>query len=340
MTIPTRFLGPDRFELGAVGYGAMSFANPYGQAGEYDPDAAARAILDRASELGVTLIDTADGYGDSEEIIGRAIAGRRDDFAVATKFGIVSVPFGGGEARIDGSPAYARRRLERSLKRLGTDHIDLYYQHRVDPTVPIEDTVGAMAEFVAEGKVRYLGLSEAAPETIRRAFAVHPITAIQTEWSLWERSIEDEVLPLTRELGIGVVPYSPLGRGALTGTVASRADLKDGDHRAGLPWYSGENFDHNMSTVDVVRGIAAEVGATPGQVALAWLLAKAPDVVPIPGTRRVAYLEQNSLAANVTLSPEHLGALDAIRVVGAREHGTAVDAQNWFNGTTPARTGQ
>ena len=337
MTIPTRFLGPARLEVGAVGYGAMSFANPYGQSGQYDSETAARQILDRAAGLGVTMIDTSDGYGDSEEVLGRALAGHRDDFVIATKFGIVSAPFGGAEVKIDGSPAYARQRLERSLRRLGTDHIDLYYQHRVDPAVPIEDTVGAMAEFVAAGKVRYLGLSEAAPDTIRRAFAVHPITAIETEWSLWERGIESEVFPLARELGIGIVPYSPLGRGALTGAISSRADLKDGDHRAGMPWYSAENLDRNLSTVDVVRGIAAEAGATPGQVALAWLLAKSPDVVPIPGTRRPAFFEENSLAADVSLTPEQLGALDRITVSGAREHGTAVDAQNWFDGVTPPR---
>jgi aryl-alcohol dehydrogenase-like predicted oxidoreductase len=336
MSIPTRLVGPEGLKVGAIGYGAMSFANPYGQ-GEYDPDEAAREILDRAAELGVTMIDTADGYGDSEEIIGRAIAGRREEFVIATKFGIVSAPFGGAEARIDGSPAYARQRLERSLRRLGTDHIDLYYQHRVDPTVPIEDTVGAMAEFVAEGKVRHLGLSEAAPDTIRRAAAVHPITAIETEWSLWERGIEDEVLPLTSELGIGIVPYSPLGRGALTGIVSSRDDLKDNDYRRGMPWYSEENLDRNLSTIDVVRAVAAEVGATPGQVALAWLLTKAPDVVPIPGTRRRAYFEEDSLAANLTLTAEQVAALERITVVGDREHGTAVAAQNWFNGVTPTR---
>jgi aryl-alcohol dehydrogenase-like predicted oxidoreductase len=337
MTIPTRSLGSESLQVGAIGYGAMSFGNPYGQAGDYDPDAAAGEILDRARELGVTMIDTADGYGESEEIIGRAIAGHRDQFVIATKFGIVSAPVRGAEARIDGRPAYARERLERSLRRLGTDHIDLYYQHRVDPTMPIEDTVGAMAEFVAEGKVRHLGLSEAAPDTIRRAAAVHPITAIETEWSLWERGIEDEVLPLTRALGIGIVPYSPLGRGALTGAVSSRADLKDNDYRRTMPWYSEENFDRNLATVEVVRGIAAEVGATPGQVALAWLLAKAPDVVPIPGTRRTAFFEENSLAANVTLTAEQIAALEDITVAGNREHGTAVAAQNWFNGVTPAR---
>ncbi|MEV4263521.1 aldo/keto reductase [Kribbella sp. NPDC049584] len=337
MTIPTRVLGPEKLEVGAIGFGAMSFGNPYGQHGQYDPDQAAGEILDRAEALGVTLIDTADGYGESEEILGRALAGRRDRFVVATKFGIVSAPFGGGEAKIDGRPAYARERLERSLRRLGTDHVDLYYQHRADPTVPIEDTVGAMAEFVAEGKVRYLGLSEASPDTIRRAHAVHRITAIQTEWSLWERGIEREVLPLTRELGIAVVPYSPLGRGALTGSIESRADLAGADHRAGMPWYSEENIAHNLFTVDIVRGIAKDLDAAPGQVALAWLLAKAPDVVPIPGTRRAEYVEQNSLAANLTLAPEHLEALEKITVAGDREHGTAVDAQNWFNGTTPTR---
>ncbi|SNT32550.1 Predicted oxidoreductase [Streptosporangium subroseum] len=337
MSITTRFLGPNRLEVGAIGYGAMSFANPYGQSGEYDPDAVAREIIDRAAKLGVTMIDTADGYGDSEEIVGRAIAGHRDEFVVATKFGIVSAPFGGAEARIDGSPAYARERLERSLRRLGTDHIDLYYQHRVDPTVPIEDTIGAMAEFVAEGKVRHLGLSEAAPDTIRRAAAVHPITALQTEWSLWERSIEDEILPLTRELGIGIVPYSPLGRGALTGAITSRDDLKHEDHRSGLPWYSEENFDRNLSTVDVVRGIAADLGATTGQVALAWLLAKAPDVVPIPGTRRPAFFQENSLAADIILTEDHIAALERITVTGDREHNTAVATRNWFNGVTPPR---
>ncbi|GAA4561486.1 aldo/keto reductase [Planotetraspora kaengkrachanensis] len=337
MSITTRFLGPDHLEVGAIGYGAMSFANPYGQNGEYDPDMMAREIIDRAAKLGVTMIDTADGYGASEEIVGRAIAGRRDEFVVATKFGIVSAPFGGAEARIDGSPAYARRQLERSLRRLGTDHIDLYYQHRVDPTVPIEDTVGAMAEFVTEGKVRHIGLSEAAPDTIRRAAAVHPITALQTEWSLWERGIEDEILPLTRELGIGIVPYSPLGRGALTGAITSRDDLKNEDHRSGMPWYSEENFDRNLSTVDIVRDIAADLGATPGQVALAWLLAKAPDVVPIPGTRRPAFFEENSLAADITLTEDHIAALEGITVTGDREHDTAVATQNWFNGVTPPR---
>ncbi|WUD77262.1 aldo/keto reductase [Streptomyces sp. NBC_00510] len=213
MPIPVRHLGPAKLAVGAVGYGAMSYANPYGQSG-YDPERAAREIVDRALEIGVTLFDTAEGYGDSEETLGRAIAGRRDELVLATKFGIVSGPFGGAEARMDGSRGYIREAVERSLKKLGTDHIDLYYQHRVDPRTPIEETVGAMAELVAEGKVLHLGLSEAAPDTLRRAAAVHPITALQTEWSLWERGIESEILPLCRELGISVVPYSPFGRAA------------------------------------------------------------------------------------------------------------------------------
>lgn len=336
MTIPIRTLGPDKLEVGAVGYGAMSFGSPYGQ-GDFDKDTAAREILDLAGELGVTLIDTADGYGDSEEVIGRAIAGRRDEFVVASKFGIVSAPFHGGEARIDGSPAHARRQLERSLSRLNTDHLDLYYLHRVDPTIPIEETVGAMAGFVAEGKVRHLGLSEASADTIRRAAAVHRITALETEWSLWERSVEDEVLPLTRELGIGIVPYSPLGRGALTGAVTSREDLNEGDHRRGMPWYSQENLARNITAVDLLRKIGAELEATPGQVALAWLLAKAPDVVPIPGTRRAAFFAENSAAARLVLDSGQIAALDGITVAGDREHDSAVVAENWFNGGTPRR---
>ncbi len=332
MTIPTRRLGPEGLEVGAIGYGAMSFGSPYGQ-GDFDKNSAARDILDAAEQLGVTLLDTSDGYGDSEEVIGRAISGRRDRFVIATKFGIVAAPFRGGQARIDGSPAYARERLERSLRRLGTDHIDLYYLHRADPAIPIEDTIGAMAEFVTEGKVRHLGLSEAAPDTIRRAHAVHPITAIETEWSLWERSIEREVVPLTRELGIGIVPYSPLGRGALT----SRDDLGANDHRRGMPWYSEQNFAANLTAIDVIRQIGTELHATTGQVALAWLLAKAPDVVPIPGTRRAASFRENASAAEVTLSHEQIAALDATEVSGAREHDSALEADNWFNGTTPPR---
>ncbi|GAB3922785.1 putative aldo/keto reductase [Microlunatus endophyticus] len=322
--------------MGAIGYGAMSFGSPYGQ-GDFDKDAAARDILDAAEQLGVSLLDTSDGYGDSEQVLGRAMSGRRDQFVIATKFGIVAAPFGGGQARIDGGPAYARERLERSLRRLRTDHIDLYYLHRADPTIPIEDTIGAMSEFVTEGKVRHLGLSEAAPDTIRRAHAVHPITAIETEWSLWERTIEREVVPLTRELGIGLVPYSPLGRGALTGTVTSRADLGETDHRRGMPWYSDQNLAANLTAIEVVQQIGTEVDATPGQIALAWLLAKAPDVVPIPGTRRTAYFRENTAAAGITLSSQQITALDAVSATGGREHDSAIAADNWFNGVTPRR---
>jgi aryl-alcohol dehydrogenase-like predicted oxidoreductase len=335
-SIPTRTLGPESLTVGAIGYGAMSFANPYGQA-DYDENKAADEILGRALDLGVTLIDTADVYGPSEEILGRALKGRRDKFVVATKFGIVASPYGGREAVIDGSPTYVRKQVERSLTRLGTDYIDLYYQHRVDPTIPIEDTVGAMAELVAEGKVRHLGLSEAAPDTLRRAVAVHPITALETEWSLWARQIETEILPVARELGIAIVPYSPLGRGALTSTITKLSDLPEKDHRRSLPWYSEENFEENMRSVEIVRGIAAELEAEPGQVALAWLLAKGPDVVPIPGTRRVAFLEQNARAATLTLTAEHLAALDAIRIAGDRDGSSATEAHNWFNGVTPPK---
>jgi len=334
MTIPTRYLGSDKLAVGAVGYGAMSFANPYGQS-DYDPRQAAREIVETAVEAGVTLIDTADKYGDSEDVLGEALAGRRDKVVLATKFGIVESPHRSGAAQVDGSPAYVRQSIEASLRRLRTDHVDLYYVHRIDPHVPIEETVGAMAELVREGKVRHLGLSEAAPDTLRRAAAVHPITALQTEWSLWSREIEDEVLPVAQELGISVVPYSPLGRGALTGAITSRDDLPENDFRRGIPRYSAENFDRNLSTVEVVRGIAADLGAEPGQVALAWLLAKAPDVVPIPGTRRPAYVSQNAAAAQIHLTTDQLTTLDSLRIAGDRETGTAQNAHNWLGGTTP-----
>jgi aryl-alcohol dehydrogenase-like predicted oxidoreductase len=337
--IPKRTLGAGGLAVGAVGFGAMSFGSPYGQ-GIFDTETAARQIISSALELGVTLIDTADRYGISEEVIGRAIAGHRDDFVVATKFGIVSGPFGGREAKINGRPEYVRESIERSLRRLGSDHVDLYYLHRVDPDVPIEDTVGAMAELVAVGKVRHLGLSEAAADTLRRAVAVHPIAALQTEWSLWQRDIEHEVWPLCQQLGIGVVAYSPLGRGALTGTITSRADLGKHDFRRGVPWYSEDNLARNLTTVDLLRGIGAKLGAAPGQVALAWLLAKGPGVVPIPGTRRVAFFEENTRAADLMLSPEQIAALDRITVSGDRERGSALAARNWFAGVTPHPAGQ
>jgi aryl-alcohol dehydrogenase-like predicted oxidoreductase len=332
--IPGRALGPDGLAVGAVGFGAMSFASPYGE-GDFDADAAAREIVRRASELGVTLIDTADRYGISEEVVGRAIEGRRDEFVVATKFGIVTGP--NGQAAMNGRPEYVRERIERSLRRLATDHVDLYYVHRIDPDVPIEDTVGAMGELVAQGKVRHLGLSEAGADTLRRAAAVHPITALQTEWSLWQRDIESEIWPVCRELGISVVPYSPLGRGALTGAITSRADLGERDYRRDLPWYAEENLPTNLTTVELLRRIGADLDATPGQVALAWLLAKGPDVVPIPGTRRVSYFEENTAAAQIALSTEQVAVLDAVTVAGARERESTAAAANWFAGTTVSR---
>jgi aryl-alcohol dehydrogenase-like predicted oxidoreductase len=251
---------------------------------------------------------------------------------LATKFGIVRGPGRDLPALVNGRPEYVRERIERSLKRLGTDHVDLYYQHRVDPDTPIEETVGAMAELVAEGKVRYLGLSEAAPDTIRRAHAVHPITALQTEWSLWSREIEDEIFPLTQELGISIVPYSPLGRGMLTGNITSYDDLPENDYRRTMPRFSREAFEANLAAVQAVREIAAAHEASPGQVALAWLLAKAPDVVPIPGTLHVARLEENAAAAALTLTDDEITRLNAMKVVGERE---LEISDNWLGGVTP-----
>jgi aryl-alcohol dehydrogenase-like predicted oxidoreductase len=253
------------------------------------------------------------GSGQNEQLVGRAIGGRRDGVVLATKFGIRR---DGGERSIDGSPAYVKRACEASLRRLGIDHIDLYYQHRVDPSTPIEDTVGAMAELVSEGKVRYLGLSEAKPETIRRAHAVHPITALQTEYSLWTRDPEDEILPTVRELGIAFVAYSPLGRGFLTGRFKSPDDLDEGDFRRFNPRFQGENFQRNLDLVARVREIAGEKGCTPGQLALAWVLAQGDDIVPIPGTKHVRYLEENVGAAEVTLSDEDLARLHEAAPVG------------------------
>jgi aryl-alcohol dehydrogenase-like predicted oxidoreductase len=335
MAIPVRTLGKDALTVGAVGFGTMSFANPYGQ-NPADTSDTPRDLVSRAIELGATMIDTADIYGPSEEVLGGAIAGRRDQVVVATKFGIVRSPRGGEPPVINGTPAYVRERVERSLKMLRTDYIDLYYQHRADPAVPIEETVGAMAELVQEGKVRHLGLSEAAPDTIRRAHAVHPITAVESEWSLWSREVEDEALPICQELGIGFVAFSPLGRGALTGTVTSRDDLPEGDHRRTMPRFATEAFDSNMASVEIVRQIAATHGATPGQVALAWLLAQTTSVVPIPGTRRKAYLEQNAGAADLTLTLQELARLNAIKITGERESDLG---HNWGFGTTPPLVG-
>ncbi|GLY40327.1 aldo/keto reductase [Amycolatopsis sp. NBRC 101858] len=330
MSIPQRRLGTSGPVVGAVGYGAMSFGRFYGQSAEHANDDTASGLIGRALELGVTLVDTADVYGESEEIIGKAIAGRRDDVVLATKFGIVHQADG---PSMNGRPEYVRESAERSLKRLGTDHIDLYYQHRIDPGVPIEETVGAMADLVTAGKVRYLGLSEAGPDTIRRAHAVHPISALETEWSLWSRDIEREIFPLCRELGIGVVPYSPLGRGMLTGRLTSVDDLPADDYRRKMPRFAQEAFEANLAAVRTVREIAEAHAAAAGQVALAWLLAKAPDVVPIPGTLHASRLEENAGAVALTLTAQDIARLDALPVSGERE-GEVGD--NWFDGVTPA----
>ncbi|WP_294280262.1 aldo/keto reductase [uncultured Sphingomonas sp.] len=304
-----RTLGPD-FEVSALGLGCMPMAgvgkNMYGEANE----AESIATIHRAIELGVTLFDTAEIYGPlvNEELVGRAIRGKRDAVVIATKFGFRYDE--NGMTGVDSTPANVQRACEGSLKRLGVETIDLFYQHRVDPNVPIEDTVGAMGRLVEQGKVRRLGLSEASAETIRRAAAVHPIAAVQSEYSLWERDVEDDILPVVRELGIGFVPYSPLGRGFLTGQITKREDLPEDDYRRNDPRYSEENFDRNMQLVEVVKGIAAAHEASAAQVALAWLLAQGPDIVPIPGSKRRATLEDSMKAAELVLSVEDLAKLD------------------------------
>jgi aryl-alcohol dehydrogenase-like predicted oxidoreductase len=272
-------------------------------------------------DLGVTHLDTAEIYGPyhNEELVGRAIKDRREHVALATKFGFVSHS-GGGPRVLDSSPANIRVAVEGSLKRLGTDHIDLYYQHRVDPNTPIEDTVGALAQLIAEGKVRYIGLSEASPATIRRAHAVHPIAALQTEYSLWTRDPEAELLPLLRQLGIGFVPYSPLGHGFLTGKIRSTDDLADDDWRKTNPRFTGENFKRNLRIVDEVEAVAAEAGATPAQIALAWLLAQGDDIAPIPGTKRVARVEENTAADRIELSAEQIQRLNNLTPAAGERH--------------------
>ena len=328
MTIPQRTLGTNGPTVGAIGLGCMSLGPVYGGLGNIDP----ADVVRRAIDLGANLLDTADVYGPSEIEVGKAIAGRRDEVVLATKFGIISTPNRGQPAVINGTPEYVRSSIERSLSRLGTDHVDLYCQHRADADVPIEETIGAMAELVAEGKVLHLGLSEASVDTIRRAAAIHPIAALQSEWSLWSRDIEDEVVPTCRELGIGIVPFSPLGRGMLTGRIKSIADIGENDSRRNYPRFSGDAFEANRAEVDVVADIAATHGVTAGQVALAWLLAKGRDVVPIPGTKRVAYLEDNLGAVDVELSADDIARLDGLRVVGER---TA--DMSWINRSTPVK---
>jgi aryl-alcohol dehydrogenase-like predicted oxidoreductase len=294
----------------------MSFSPAYGGFDGFDPS----EVIGRALDLGATMLDTAEAYGPhtSELAIGKAIAGRRDEVVIATKFGIVSGPVAGRPGVVDGTPANVKASAEGSLGRLGVDHIDLYYQHRADTDVPIEETVGAMAELVAEGKVLHLGLSEASADTIRRAAAVHPIAALQSEWSLWSRDIEEEVVPTCRQLGIGIVPFSPLGRGMFTGRIGSMADLGDQDMRRSHPRFRDGALEANLGAVDVVREIASDHGVKPGQVALAWLLAQGPDVVPIPGTKRIAYLEENLGAVDVELSSADLARLDGVTAVGER----------------------
>ena len=302
-----------------IGLGAMTMAGTYTTGGGLDDDESIRTIH-RALDLGVTHIDTAESYGPfhSEEIVGRALQGRRDQVVVATKFGILSHS-GDGSGLFDSSPASIRTAVEGSLKRLRTDRIDLYYQHRVDQNTPIEDTIGTVTELIAEGKVLHIGLSEASPDTIRRAHAVHPISALQTEYSLWTRDPETELLPLLRELSIGLVPYAPLGHGFLTGQIRTPEEIPDGDWRKTNPRFIGDAFTQNLQIVQEVRTIAAEIGATPAQIALAWLVAQGGNIAPIPGTRRVARVEENTAAGDVILTADQLKRLDTLTpATGAR----------------------
>jgi aryl-alcohol dehydrogenase-like predicted oxidoreductase len=309
----TRKLGHQELIVSELGLGCMGMSEFYSGRDEDE----AIATIHRALELGVTFLDTADMYGPftNEQLVGRAIRDRRDQVVLATKFGNVRTE-DGGWLGISGKPDYVRQACDASLKRLGVETIDLYYQHRVDPNVPIEETVGAMAELVQQGKVRYLGLSEAAPATIRRAQAIHPITALQTEYSLWSRDPEDEILATVRELGIGFVAYSPLGRGFLSGQITSLDDLSKDDWRRHSPRFQGENFQKNLQLVERVKAIALEKGVTPSQLALAWLLAQGEDIVPIPGTKRRTYLEENVAATAITLTSEDLNRIDEVAPKG------------------------
>jgi aryl-alcohol dehydrogenase-like predicted oxidoreductase len=302
-----RTLGRDGLEVPAIGLGCMGMSDFYGPA----DDQQSLAVLHRALDIGVNFLDTADmyGVGANERLLARVLKDRRGEIVLATKFGNVRNP-DGSFVRVDGRPDYVRAACDASLQRLGVDHIDLYYQHRVDRTVPIEDTVGAMADLVRAGKVRHLGLSEASAQTLRRAHAVHPIAALQSEYSLWTRDMEAELLPLCRALGVGFVAYSPLGRGFLTGAIRSAQDLAPGDWRRGNPRFAGENLARNLALADTVKALASERGCTPAQLALAWLLGRDPHLVPIPGTRSLARLEENAGAAAIVLSDEELRRID------------------------------
>lgn len=314
----TRILGRNGPVVSALGLGCMGMSAFYGPHGR--DDAESIRVIHRALDLGVSLLDTADMYGPhtNEVLVGKAIAGRRDEVILATKFGIRLDPADPHARGVDGRPEYVQAACEASLKRLGVDHIDLYYQHRIDPTVPIEDTVGAMARLVEQGKVRWIGLSEAAPATIRRAHAVHPLAALQTEYSLWSREPEENgVLATVRELGIGFVPYSPLGRGFLSGAIRSPDDFDADDYRRSSPRFQGEHFAKNLALVDEVRALAAVKGVSASQLALAWVLAQGDDLVPIPGTRRIGNLEENVAALDVTLDAAERARIDAIFPVGA-----------------------
>jgi aryl-alcohol dehydrogenase-like predicted oxidoreductase len=311
-----RTLGTQGLETSAMGLGCMGMSEFYGDRSDHGES---MATIHRALELGVNFLDTADMYGPhtNEQLVAKAIKGKRDQFVIATKFGIVRDPDDPLKRGINGRPEYVRASVEGSLKRLGIDTIDLYYQHRVDINTPIEDTVGAMADLVRAGKIRYIGLSEAGPETLRRAAAVHPISALQTEYSLWSREPEDEIIPTCRTLGIGFVPYSPLGRGFLTGAYKSIEDFRSDDFRRNSPRFQGENFEKNLELVRHIERLATEKGCTPSQLALAWVLAQGDDMVPIPGTKHRRYLEENVGALGVTLSRADLDRIDEIAPKGA-----------------------
>jgi aryl-alcohol dehydrogenase-like predicted oxidoreductase len=308
--VKSRRLGKNGLEVSALGLGCMGMSEFYGTL----DDAESVATIHRALDLGVTLFDTSDAYGPhkNEELVGKALKGRRRQAVIATKFGIVRDPNDPTKRGVNGRPKYVRSCCEASLRRLGVDEIDLYYQHRVDPETPIEETVGAMSELVGEGKVRFLGLSEAGPETIRRAQAIHPIAALQTEYSLWSREPEEEILPLCRELGIGFVAYSPLGRGFLSGQIKRFEDLEPGDYRRNSPRFQGENFDKNLALVERIGKLAAARRCTPSQLALAWVLAQGDDIAPIPGTKRRKYLEENIAAIEITLTESDLEEIDSV----------------------------